>query len=179
MRSSVIIVLFSLFPLNGWTQSANEGVSELAIKGSFDNLTIQSYAGQAELKVEELFEYIQLLMDQSNSPELNQQLKINIEQLFMDNPALTGIDSKSVVYDPLQWLAGWQNANVAIQSLKLLGSELKSTYWIYNYQLTYSIEGKEKTKKMDVQISFQPQTKSFGKTQKKVWDLKIGNVFFR
>lgn len=147
------------------------------IDRSFDNLTIQSYAAQAHLKVEELMEYLQLATDNSNSPALNAQLKANIEQLFSgEGVRLTGIESKLILSDPTQWLDDWKSADIRVESLKLTASELKDTYWIYTYQLTYQAGGRQKTKKMEVQVYLQPDIKAFGRAEKQVWELKIGNI---
>ncbi len=147
------------------------------IDHSFDNLTIQSYAAQAHLKVEELMEYLQLAADKSNSPALNAQLKANIEQLFSgEGVRLTGIESQLILSGPSQWLDDWKSADIRVESLKLTASELKDTYWIYTYQLTYQAGGRQKTKKMEVQVYLQPDIKAFGRAEKQVWELKIGNI---
>lgn len=177
----LIVCLLPILPHAIVRAQSIESVSRVQkIEHSFDNLTVQSYASQAHLKVEELMEYLQLAADKSNSPALDAQLKANIEQLFSgDGVRLTGIESKLTVSDPSQWLDDWKSADIRVESLQLTASELKDTYWIYTYQLTYQANGRQKTKKMEVQVYLQPDFKAFGSREKQVWELKIGSIAFQ
>lgn len=178
MRTWMIFLLFLCSLTISWSQSAME-TRELTISNSFDNLTIQSYAVQGELKVQELVEYLRLVSVKTNSEELNKQLVANMEQLFSESAIqLSGIENKQSVYTVAKWLEDWKRAHVEIESLKLINSELKNTFWVYTYQLNYTLNGKQKTTKMEVNVNFQPQIKTFGTTKKEVWELKINKIDF-
>lgn len=178
MRTWIIFLLFSCSLTISWSQSIME-TRELTISNSFDNLTVQSYAVQGELKVQELMEYLRLVSVKTNTVELNKQLAANMEQLFSESEVqLFGIENKQPVYTVAQWLEDWKNAHAEVVSMKLINSELKNTFWIYTYQLNYTINGKQKATKMKVNVNFQPQTKTFGTTKKEVWELKINKIDF-
>lgn len=178
MRRWIIFLLFSCLLTSSWSQSVME-TRELTISNSFDNLTIQSYAAQGELKVRELFEYLRLASVETNTSEFNRQLTMNIEQLFSESVVhLSGIENKQPVYTVVKWLEDWKDAHVGVTSMKLTDSELKNSCWIYTYQLHYTINGKKKTATMKVNVNFQPQIKTFGTTRKEVWELKIKEIDF-
>ncbi len=185
MKHLILILFFSSFFSLAWSQSIEHvvkdaKVSEVTIQNSFDRITIQSYAVQAQSKVEELFEYLTLAQNPANSADLNEQLKSNMAQLFIQGNKiqLTGIESKTTYATSNNWIDDWKESNVKIISLELIDSELKSSYWIYNYKLNYEINGKRRNKKMKIQVYFKPMTKSFGSEKRAVWDLKIGDVIF-
>lgn len=177
MKNWVIILISLLFTMNGWSQSIS-GSRELTIQNSFETAAVEVYALQAQSKVEELFEYLRLASDKNNSTELNEQIQNNIVQLFVDQPQqLMGIGSKDHTRNIKQWANEWKQAE--IEELQLTDSRLYKTHWVYKYKLIYLTDGKKISKKMDVQVYFQPQTKTFGSTRKQVWELKIGNVILR
>jgi len=160
-----------------WSQSMEISTKELTIQNSFDKLTIQTYAVQGQLKVEELFEYLKLISLNGNSPELDKQLLQNIEQLFSENiEQLDGVDHKTTLYSAKQWVNDWKNSKITVERLELNSSQLKHDHWLNQYQLIYKVNGKQKTARMEVQIFFYPELKSFGETKKEVWELKIGSI---
>ena len=185
MKNLILILFFSSFLSFAWSQSETKvitdtKVSEVTIQNSFDRLTLQSYAVQAQSKVEELLEYLSLAQNPANPTDLNEQLESNMTQLFIQGNKiqLTGIESKTNYATSINWIDDWKESNVKIISLELIDSELKSSYWIYNYKLNYEINGKRRNKKMKVQVYFKPMTKNFGSEKRAVWDLKIGDVIF-
>ena len=160
-----------------WSQSMEISTKELTIQNSFDKLTIQTYAVQGQLKVEELFEYLELISLNGNSPKLDKQLFQNIEQLFSEKTVLLhGVDNKTTLYSAKQWVNDWKNSKITVERLELNSSQLKHDHWLNQYLLTYKVNGRQKTKKIEVQIFFYPELKSFGETKKEVWELKIGNI---
>lgn len=178
MRTWIIFLLFSCSLTMSWSQSVLE-TRELTISNSFDNLTIHSYAAQGELKVQELVEYLRLFSVKTNTAELNKQLVANIEKLFSESTVqLSGMKSKQTIYTVAEWLEDWKASHAEITSLKQIESELKNTFWIYTYQVSYTISGKQKTANMEVKVLFQPRTKTFGTTKKEVWELKIKGIDF-
>lgn len=178
MKDRILCVFALLIFSTSWSQSVLE-TKELIIKKSFDNLTLQSYAVQGELKVQELISYLQLIENKNNSTDLNKQISLNIEQLFNSEAHLTGIESKADFFSPENWLKDWTSEGVTINSVTLLKSQLEDTSWIYEYQINYSKNGKQKTKKLTVRVKFQPRLKAFGNSSKVVWDLKIESIIFK
>lgn len=179
MKSRILLLFFSCTLSLAWSQSI-EQAREVTIENSFDEQAIQSYASQAQLKVEELVEYLTLIQNSENSEELNEQLRHTITQLFSQDEALqfTGIKSRETSTDLLKWIDDWKHSQVKIISMELKHSKLEDSYWFYEYQLIYEVKGKKKDESMNVKVYFKPQSKSFGKTTKKVWDFKIGHVLF-
>lgn len=184
---SFILCFLSVATLTiGWSQSieistkkltTQNSFDKLTIQNSFDKLTIQTYAVQGQLKVEELFEYLKLISLNGNSPELDKQLLQNIEQLFSENiEQLDGVDNKTTLHSTKQWVNDWKNSKITVERLELNSSQLKHDHWLNQYLLTYKVNGKQKTKKIEIQIFFSPELKSFGETKKKVWELRIGNI---
>lgn len=179
MKNVLFLLFLSYFCSFAWSQSIGYK-TEVTIQNTFDNITIQTYANQAEMKVEELVEYLKMAQNPDNSTAFNAQLESTIQQLFItEEPIqLLGIESKVPWTDSKQWLVDWKQSKVTIVSLELIDSELKDSYWNYNYQLVCQVNGKKIRKKMTVQVYFKQRSKSFGKTQRHVWDLKIGSVTF-
>lgn len=175
---SFILCLMSITSLTiSWSQSIGISTNELTIQNSFDKLTIQTYAAQGQSKVEELFEYLKLTALNENSSELDEQLLQNIHQLFTEKIVqLVSIDSKTRFYSTQQWVNDWKNSKIIVERLELAGSQLKNDHWLNQYQLIYKVNGKQKTARMEVQIFFYPELKSFGETKKEVWELKIGSI---
>lgn len=175
---SFILCLMSITSLTiSWSQSIGISTNELTIQNSFDKLTIQTYAAQGQSKVEELFEYLKLTALNENSSELDEQLLQNIHQLFTEKIVqLVSIDSKTRFYSTQQWVNDWKNSKITVERLELVDSQLKNDHWLNQYQLIYKVNGKQKTARMEVQIFFYPELKSFGETKKEVWELKIGSI---
>lgn len=179
MKSGILLLFFSFTLSLAWSQSIDH-TSEVTIENSFDKKAIQAYAVQAQVKVEELVEYLNLIQNPKNSEELNKQLKQTIMQLFSPDEAiqLMGTKNKKNAGNLEQWIEDWKHSNVKINSLELITSKLEPSYWINEYQLTYQINETKKGGKMSVQVYFKPYSKKFGKTTKTVWDFKIGHVLF-
>lgn len=179
MKSGILLLFFSLMLSFAWSQSIDH-TSEVTIENSFDKKAIQAYADQAQVKVEEFVEYLNLIQDPKNSDELNKQLKQTIMQLFSPDETILviGGKNKTLSTDLAQWIEDWKHSNLKINSLELITSNLESSYWINEYQLTYQLNETKKGDKMSVQVYFKPQSKKFGKTTKTVWDFKIGHVLF-
>lgn len=173
------IVWFTLLLTNSWSQSAVE-TKELTIKNSFEQTNLEVYALQSQLKVNELFEYLDLLSRAENPLELNNQLQENIHQLFTDaSIQLQGIDNKLTFSAVGKWINDWRNAKINVDQLELMDSQLKNTHWVNSYRLTYKINGKQVSRKLEIQVFFQPQIKKFGEQQKEVWEIKIGNIYVK
>lgn len=177
MKNGILLIFFSCMFSFAWSQSI-EHVNEVTIRNSFDKEAVQAYAVQAQLKVEELVEYLKLLQNSENSDELNEQLKQTIAPLFSEDEAiqLTAIENKKTFNAPSKWIEEWMHSGVKIIALKLINSRLEHSFWMNEYQLIYQKDRKEKDRKINVQIYFKPQSKSFGKKTKTVWDFKLGSV---
>lgn len=179
MKSGILLLFFSFTLSLAWSQSIDHA-NEVTIENSFDKKAIQAYAVQAQVKVEEFVEYLNLIQDPKNSDELNKQLKQTIMQLFSPDETILviGGKNKTLSTDLAQWIEDWKHSNLKINSLELITSNLESSYWINEYQLNYQLNETKKGDKMSIQIYFKPQSKKFGKTAKTVWDFKIGHVLF-
>ncbi len=185
MKNLILILFFSSFLSFAWSQSGfevntNSKISEVTIQNSFNRITVNAYNIQAQSKVDELIEYLILAQNTANSDELNAQLKSNVQQLFATEETLVlkQIEGTQSTSNPEIWMESLNQSNVKIISGNLLNSELKSSYWIYTYEVRYELNGKSKKQKVEIQVFFKPQTKNFGSKRKAVWDLKIGNVIF-
>lgn len=160
-----------------WTQSVLEVNREETIQNSFDKAIIQSYATHTQDKVEELFEYLSVVNSTKNNPALEEQLLLNIQQLFLDKRViLMSLSNNKTYFDITQWLENWKKSNIKIIQKELISSQLEKNSWLNQYKIKYLVNGKKKSQKMTIQIYLQPQEKNFGTQQKKVWEMKIGNI---
>lgn len=158
-------------------QSINEVKGVNTIQNSFDRLTIQSYSAQANTKVKDLFEYLKLLQENKGEEELAQQLTDNIRQLFInDNLELASLSSKRTFTNLLSWLSEFEKSKITIDDIEFISSKLQSNFWLNQYRLSYTLEGKRKKLNLSIQIYFQIQSKSFGNTTRNVWNWNIGNI---
>lgn len=94
MKSRILLIFFFFTLSFAWSQSINH-TNEVSIENSFDKQTIQAYAIQAQVKVEELVEYLNLIQNPKNSEELNKQLKQTIMQLFSPDETILVIGAKT------------------------------------------------------------------------------------
>lgn len=178
MKNYITFILILFASSISWSQSINEVVKESTIQNTFDKATIQSYSVQANTKVDELFEYLNLMNENNNSLALEHQLIENISQLFIDKKTIPLIDfeNSKLFFTVQDWLNQIKKSTIKFESWKLINSKLKDNYWRNSYQLIYIVNGNKTTQKIDIQIFFYLDYKSFGKTDKKVWDIKLGEV---
>ena len=183
MKNLILILFFSSFLSLVWSQSGvevttNSKISEVTIQNSFDRITVNAYNIQAQSKVDELIEYLKIAQNPANSEELNAQLKSNVQQLFTmhETLVLRQIESNEFSSSPKTWMEALNQSKIKIISANLLNSEIKSSYWIYTYELRYEINGKSKKQNLKIQVFFKPQTKKFGSKSRAVWDLKLGSI---
>lgn len=176
-KITLFIILFYSLTIS-WSQSINIETKATTIQNSFDKVSVQAYAVQANAKVDELFEYLNFISKTENSSELGQQLAKNIRQLFTNEKPilLEGLDNSKRFYSVQEWLNDCEKVKIAIEKWELLHSKLEDDRWQNQYQLVYTVNGKRKTQKIDIEILLQPTEKAFGKTQKKVWEMKLGNI---
>lgn len=176
-KFTLFTILFFSFT-KSWSQSMNVETKATTIQNSFDKVSLQAYAVQANTKVDELFEYLNFISKTDNSSELGKQLAKNIRQLFTNEKPilLEGLDNPKRFYSVQEWLNDYENGKITIEKWELLHSKLEDDRWQNQYQLIYTVNGKRKIQKIDIEILLQPTEKAFGKTQKKVWEMKLGNI---
>ena len=171
----IAIGLIISFSVSG--QNANDPAIT-SIKANYTMASIKAYQESAVLKVEDYYNYLNLLSSRTTAEDLKTEITGALFSLFEDNNVvvidITALPPTTIPLADL--VTKIANQNYSFTPYNYENSIVATDFWTTKYQLT--IEYKEtKTEQICFQrVFFKPMMKTFGSTKKEVWALFLGDV---
>lgn len=174
-RSYLYLLLLFSFSLFG--QDVNFAAPK-TIKANFTMASVKAYQESATLKIEDYYQYLNLLSDEATPENLKREIKTSIFSLF-ENEKVMVIDFTSTENTTISlpdFIDKITNKNFSFVISNFENSIVASDYWTTKYQLTVTQNKISKPIILLQQIGFKPVYKNFGNTKKEVWTLFLGEV---
>lgn len=190
MKNLIYILLFFPMLLIGQSSGNNNSVKEEAvtakelskktvpvnsIAAQFNAKVIAAYSNQSEQFISDFYNYL-TLYNQSESADLQQEIDKSILQMYLSenmlvNDFITGSDKKITL---LQLLQLCKENKFVITLSNIQNTALNANNFEMKYQLLVTNKSVTKTYNLVQKVYLFPVLKSFGTTQKTVWELKLG-----
>ena len=174
-RSYLYLLLLFSFSLFG--QDVNFAAPK-TIKANFTMASVKAYQESATLKIEDYYQYLNLLSDEATPENLKREIRTSIFSLF-ENEKVMVIDFTSTENTTISlpdFIDKITNKNFSFVISNFENSIVASDYWTTKYQLTVTQNKISKPIILLQQIGFKPVYKNFGNTKKEVWTLFLGEV---
>lgn len=103
MKNSFLIIVFLIFSFICKAQSSNSDNEQVSLSSKYNANVLAVYQENSKSKIEDLFNYFQMLTNASLSNDLKKEVVTNINQLYRNKNAMI-IDFTSASFDkiPLQ-----------------------------------------------------------------------------
>ena len=177
MRIRTYHIVFLLTSFFSFGQSVTSATTK-SIKANFTTASVKAYQESATLKVEDFYNYLTLLADETTSGALKAEIKASIYSFFeTENVNIIDFTTDEKPFIHLNKLIDKiQNKNYTFLVSDFESSIVASDYWTMQYKLTV-IQNSKKSKSHYFQnVKFKPVLKSFGATKKEVWTLLLGEI---
>lgn len=154
---------------------AKKVLPENAIATNFNSKVIVAYVNQGEQLIADFYNYI-TLYNQSETTDLQKEIDKNIQQMFVSENVLVedfinGTNKKITLSQFLQYCK--ENKFVVTVST-IQNSNVNTSSFDIDYQLMVTNKSVTKTYNLTQKVYLFPVLKTFGSTQKTVWELKLG-----
>ena len=190
MKNLIYIVLF--FPMlmigqsSGNTNSQKESVSVSEkkqldktagfIEKNFSKPIINAYQKRAVDKLNEFYNYL-ILLQNTNTSELQNELKQNVKLLFInDNVSFQNIiNSQNKKYNIDEILTQVIEKKLTF-SMPFINQDayLNHNDFEFSYTIAVTVNNQVKQLNLTQKVYLFPVEKTFGNTKKAVWELKLG-----
>lgn len=177
--NKVIVIIFLVFSSLFVRAQTTSGSHAKGLKAIFSEPTLLAYQENAKTKVEDFYQYLQLLTDASRSKELRKEVKLNIIALFKnDEVLLPDLKSDDLGVVKLQLFL---NALETGPPLKFeLGSmssqQIELNCWNISYSLKIIYGDKKRMLNLVQRIYLSKNIKAFGANSKYVWQVFLGEI---
>lgn len=187
MKNLIYIVLFFPLFVIGQSNSQKEEVSvakELSkkavassISANFNSKVILAYANQSEQLIADFYAYL-TLYNQSETADLQKELDKSIQQMFLSDTVLVedfinGNNKKITLSQLLQYC---KENKFVITVNTIQNKAVNANSFDMKYQLIVTNKSETKTYNLTQKVYLFPKLKTFGNTQKTVWELKLGEL---
>lgn len=190
MKNLIYILLFFPMLLIGQSSGNNNSVKEEvvaakelskktvpvnSIAAQFNAKVIAAYSNQSEQFIADFYNYL-TLYSQSESADLQQEIDKSILQMCLSenmlvNDFINGSDKKITL---LQLLQLCKENKFVVTLSNIQNTALNANNFEMKYQLLVTNKSVTKTYNLVQKVYLFPVLKSFGTTQKTVWELKLG-----
>lgn len=174
-RSYLYLLLLFSFSLFG--QDVNFAGPK-TIKANFTMASVKAYQESATLKIEDYYQYLNLLSDEATPENLKREIRTSIFSLFENEKVMVidFISTENTTISLPDFIDKITNKNFSFVISNFENSIVASDYWTTKYQLTVTQNKISRPIILLQQIGFKPVYKNFGKTKKEVWTLFLGEV---
>lgn len=177
MKIKTYQIVFLFFAFFSFGQNANLPDTK-TIKANFTTASVKAYQESATLKVEDFYNYLTILSNETTSEALKTEVKASIYSLFeRENVTLIDLteEEKNIIFLN-NLVEKIENKNYTFKVSDFESSIVAADFWTTKYQLTM-IQNNKKTEAQYFQkVKFKPILKSFGTTKKQVWTLLLGEI---
>ncbi len=169
--------MFLLFTFSLFGQNANTPAST-AIKANFTSASVKAYQESATLKIEDYYQYLTLLSNESTTETLKTEIKSSIFRLFESEKVMvidfTSTEKNTILLSDL--IDKIANKNYTFTVSNYESSIVASDYWTTQYQLIVTQNKIPMEFQYFQKIVFKPIMKTFGSSKKEVWTLFLGEI---
>ncbi|RAR48453.1 hypothetical protein [Flavobacterium lacus] len=178
MKTTFLFIGFLFFPIFGFAQDA--GFSKKSMKASFSLETLQAYQESSFSKVNDFYEYAQLLTNPSISNELKKEIKTAVHSLFKENAVsvinfLSSEKEKITLNKFLTLLEKEKNSRFKIRKANEK-VQFFNDYWINHYYLEIERSKQITIIEIKQRVYFSENLKTFGENQREVWSVYLGEM---
>ncbi len=177
--------MFMIGQSSGNTNSQKEDVSvnkELSkksvatsISANFNSKVILAYANQSEQLIADFYNYL-TLYNQSETADFQKELDKSIQQMYVSEKTLiedfiNGTNNKITL---LQLLQCCKENKFVVTVNNVQNNAVNANNFDMKYQLLVTNKSVTKTYNLTQKVYLFPMVKTFGTTQKTIWELKLG-----
>ena len=190
MRNLIyIFILFPMFVIGqsaGNTTSQKEEVSvskesskkEVFFSSIKDNLNAKvviAYANKSSEVITDFYNYL-TLYNQSETLDLQKEIDQSIKQIYWSENVLVEdfINGTNKKITLLQFLKYCKENKFVVTVSNLQNTDVASNHFVMKYQLLVTNKSVTKTYNLSQKVYLYPVVKTFGNTEKTVWELKLG-----
>jgi hypothetical protein len=174
MKKILVIIIGVYFTQTGFSQSINESPSVMPAK------TIKAYEIKSESKVNEFYNYLELLSDPKINTEMKAHTSAEALKLFQSTAiTVSNIFDKAntniALKDFLEQVTRQKNVKFKLEGFSSHQDKHTATKqeWDLNYNL---IINSKKTYTIRQKFFIVQEDKKFGNTTKKVWNTYLGDL---
>lgn len=178
MKINYLLIVLLFFSWFGIAQDA--GFSKKSMKASFSVETLQAYQESSFSKVNDFYEYAQLLTNPTISYDLKKEIKTAVLTLFKENDVtvvnfLSTEKEKISLTEFLNLLENEKNIQFKTRK-KNEKVQFFNDYWINHYYLEIEQNKQITIVEIKQKVYFSENLKSFGENQKEVWSVLLGEM---
>lgn len=145
------------------------------ISANFNAKVIVAYANQSSEIINDFYTYLSLY-NQSETTELKSEIDKSILQLYVNSNTLVedfinGTNKKITLLQLLQYC---KDNKFVVTVSNIQNTAVHSNHFDISYQLLITNNSLTKTYNFTQKVYLFPVLKTFGNTQKTVWELKLG-----
>lgn len=178
MKINYLIIGLLLFCSFGFAQDA--GFSKKSMKANFSVEVLQAYQESSFSKVNDFYEYAQLLTDQSIPNDLKYEIKSAIHSLYkeIDISIINFLSVKKEKISLTEFLNLLENEkSIRFQTRKKNEKvQFFNDYWLNHYYLEIERNKQITIIEIKQKVYFSENLKSFGENEKEVWSVLLGEM---
>lgn len=189
MKNLIYILMF--FPMfligqsSGHTNSQKESMSvekevskkgvETSISANFNSKVVLAYANQSERLITDFYTYLSLY-NQLETSDLQRELDKSIQQMFLSEKVLIEdfINGTNMKITLLQFLQYCKENKFVVSVKNIQNLAVNTNSFDVKYQVQITNKSVTKTYNLSQKVYLFPIVKTFGNTEKVVWELKLG-----
>lgn len=178
MKTTFLLIGLLFYSIFGFAQDA--GFSKKSMKASFSVETLQAYQESSFSKVNDFYEYAQLLTNPTISNDLKKEIKVAVHSLFKENDVtmVNFLSTKKEKISLTEFLNLIENEkNIRFKTRKKNEKvQFFNDYWINHYYLEIEQNKQITIVEIKQKVYFSENLKSFGENQKEVWSVYLGEM---
>ncbi|UPQ78803.1 hypothetical protein M0M57_14435 [Flavobacterium azooxidireducens] len=173
-------LLIGLFFISIFGKAQDAGFSKKSMKANFSMEVLNAYQESSFAKVNDFYEYTQLLTNPTISSDLKNEIKTTIFTLFKekDVTVVNFLSSKKEKITLTQFLNLLENEKSIRFQTKKTNEKVQffNDYWINHYYLEIERNKQIMIIEIKQKVYFSENLKSFGENQKEVWSVYLGEM---
>ncbi|RXR32615.1 hypothetical protein EQG68_07245 [Flavobacterium piscinae] len=174
-------LLFGLLFFSFFGFAQNAGFSKKSMKANFSAETLQAYQESSFSKVNDFYEYAQLLTNPTISNDLKEEIITAIFSLYKENynaSIINFLSSEKEKISLAEFLKLLENEkNIQFKTKKKKEKvQFFNDYWINHYYLEIERNKQITIVEIKQKVFFSENLKSFGENQKEVWSVYLGEM---
>jgi len=178
MKTTFLFIGFLFFSIFGSAQDA--GFSKKSMKASFSVETLLAYQESSFSKVNDFYEYAQLLANPTISNDLKKEIRTAVHSLFKKNTVsvINFLSSEKEKITLNKFLALLEKEkNIRFKTRKANEKvQFFNDYWINHYYLEIERSKQITIIEIKQKVYFSENLKTFGENQREVWSVYLGEM---
>jgi hypothetical protein len=156
-------------------ESSKKRVFFSSIKDNLNAKVVVAYGNKSSEVITDFYNYL-TFYNQSETADLQKELDKSIQQMFVSETTLiedfiNGTNKKITL---LQFLQYCKENKFVVSVSNLQNTAVESNHFVMKYQLLVTNKSVTKTYNLSQKVYLYPVVKTFGNTEKVVWEIKLG-----